>query len=286
MSYAYLYCHEMTFASMSDGKSTYIKHVLPRLPEAVKNGTLADSPHVSLISVAGYVPLAQCNVVMLVGLTGTGKSTTLQAMRDSGRLAFQEGIPSRRQLADFILIPMAQHWRGEPIVPVKDRIARFGYTRDFREQIAPGGTAEAYTWFDCNLPDALVLSEGVRGANEIKYALAHTRWRIIELWVDPVTRLKRLSSRQEAFDAVQNADDTDLSFLMPEQAAHVRDLLATRQITPEAVTTVREESANYGATPYDAENTTHHYHCLPIDNMTPPQVAEAIINWIEREITP
>ncbi len=270
---------------MFDGKTTYLQHVLPAVPQAVKQGALANCPAISLVPVAGYVPLAECNITMLVGLTGTGKSTTLQALRRAGRLTFHEGIPSRRQLADLILIPMAQHHQGVPITPVKDRVARFGYTRVFREQIAPGGTAEAYTWFDCNLPDAPILSEGVRGANEIDYVLQHTRWRIIELWVNPVTRLKRLSDRREAFDAVGNADGTDLSFLSSEQAAQVRDLLATGAITPEAVTTVREESANYGAAPYDA-NTTDRYHCLTIDSLTPQQVADAITNWINGETTP
>ena len=62
--------------------------------------------------------------------------------------------------------------------------------------------AAAFSWL--NLADehaSTPLSEGIRGENEIRYALSHfPRWRIVELALHPLTRLRRLSGRKESFD--------------------------------------------------------------------------------------
>ncbi|MEL6151494.1 MAG: hypothetical protein AAFR56_17845 [Chloroflexota bacterium] len=265
---------------MSYSQSTYNHSVFPHVPDDVKQSALKAYPHVRLRPTDGFVPLAECNLVMLVGMTGSGKSTTLRHLRDDATLEFIEAIPNRRQLADLILIPMAQHLKNEPIVPVKERTARFGYTREFRASFAPGGTAEAFTWLYCDLPDALIFSEGVRGQNEIGYVLENTRWRIAELWVDPVTRLKRLSSRNDTFDRVTSADAEDLSFLPDDRVEEVRTALAIGTITPEAVTTVRAETISYGNQPYDPHNQTENYHCFIIDNLSSQAVAQQVSQWI------
>ncbi|MEM6528280.1 MAG: hypothetical protein AAF653_08285 [Chloroflexota bacterium] len=259
----------------------YLDHVLHHVPGKIKQSVLHAYPHVRLQPEDGFVPLAQCNLVMLVGMTGSGKSTTLQHLRNDATLNFIEAIPSRRQLADLILIPTAQHLKNETIAPVKERVTRFEYTRHFRDSFAPGGTAEAFTWLYCDLPQTLILSEGVRGQNEIDYVLEHTRWRIAELWVDPVTRLQRLSSRNEAFDAVTDASAEDLTFLPDDRIDEVRHALANGTITPEAITTVRAETISYGNQPYDAHNQTENYHCFTIDNLTPPAVAQQVTTWIK-----
>jgi len=254
----------------------YMENVFPQVPDAVRADTLGRYPDVTLTDDANTGPLGERQVVMFVGLTGTGKSTTLAALHERAALQYTTAIPSRREITDLILIPCAQAVRGEPAAPVKDRERRFGYTRTFREQVAPGGAAAAFTWLRTSGEiDTLILSEGVRGPNEIEYALAHTRWCVIELWVDPLTRLQRLSSRGGAFDRVANADATDLSFLPEAARGRALALLAAGEITPAAVTTARAEASNYGGTPYDADNTMPRYRCLHIDDMTPAQVAVA-----------
>lgn len=263
-----------------DPHHTYLTHVLPHVPAHIRAATLDAYPAVRLTDTDGYMPLAGCNVVMLIALTGTGKSTTLGALRAAGTLPHRADIPTRRDLADLVLIPYAQHLAGEPLAPVRDRAQRFAYTRAFREQVAGGGTAAAFTWLRFADPAARVLSEGVRGPNEIAHALQYTRWRLIELWVDPVTRLRRLSNRADAFDTVTNASAADLSFLPGDRAAEVRAALVAGEITREAVATVREEARNYGAHPYDPANTTPRYRCLRIDTLTPAEVAAAVTDAV------
>ncbi|MFO7680283.1 MAG: hypothetical protein R6X34_09555 [Chloroflexota bacterium] len=82
-----------------------------------------------------HVPL-----LVLVGLTGTGKSTTVNALRNQG-FPFRL-LPNRRELTDQLIIPHMQELAGEPITPVPDRTERFTYTRRYRE-LFPGGMAQA-----------------------------------------------------------------------------------------------------------------------------------------------
>ena len=110
--------------------------------------------------------------------------------------------------------------------------------------------------------------------------LQHTNWRIAELWLHPVTRLKRLSQRREAFDRVENPDAEDLSFLPAEHMDEVRELIAKGHITPSAIATVREETISYGNAPYDKNNHTDNYHCFVIDGLTPDEVTQNIKVWI------
>ena len=147
----------------------------------------------------------------------------------------------------MILIPTAQYLQGQPLRSVKDREQRFAHTRYFRDNFASGGTAEAFTWVRYQSKVRLTLSEGVRGTNEIAYALENTRWRIVELWVEPITRLKRLSNRSGGFDHIAPSAVEDLSFLPESAIPDVRGMLETGDITPEAVAIIRAESRNYGS---------------------------------------
>jgi energy-coupling factor transporter ATP-binding protein EcfA2 len=260
--------------------TTYLTDVFPRVPDDVTARTLDCYPDVRLTPTDRFTPLAQIPVLMLVGLTGTGKSTTLKALQAISDQPTMTAIPSRRDLADLILIPTAQHINGDPITPVKDREQRFAYTRLFREQVAEGGTAAAFTWLHLRVSDQQILSEGVRGPNEIGYALSHTKWRIAELWVDPVTRLRRLSDRTDAFDTIANLDISDLSFLPESRHDEVRTAVMAGEISPTAIATARAEALNYGADPYDETNTTPNYHCFHIDTMTPDEVAAAVWDFV------
>jgi hypothetical protein len=258
-------------------RNTYISQIYPKLTDDTR-ALLDHYPRVRLQSDETFRPLEQHPVIMLVGLTGTGKTTTLNAMRNNKLLAFSTPLPSRRQLTDLIIIPTIQHHLNQPLQPVRDREQRFAYTRAFREQVAEGGAASAFRWLAFQPTDTPVLSEGVRGANEIAHALAHTRWSIIELWIDPLTRLKRLSQRTGAFDTIHHPDAADLSFLPPSEQAPAHAALRAGDISPAAVTTVRAESVNYGMVPYDQNNRTPRYHLLPIADQTPLQVAQAVAN--------
>ena len=137
----------------------FISAVLPQTGD-----TLARRyPAISLSPRAGYMPLSECALNMLVGLTGCGKSTTL-AMLGGG------GIPSRREVADAIAIPFAQSLAGEPLHPVHDRLRRFDHTRRFAEA-AHGGMARAFSWLRLRENGEIPITEGIRGDNEIRHAL-------------------------------------------------------------------------------------------------------------------
>ena len=82
----------------------------------------------------------QNNLLILVGLTGTGKTTTVNALREAG-LEFSL-LPNRREITDEYIIAYLQKLNGDPVEVVTDRMARFAYTRRFREIFA-GGMAEA-----------------------------------------------------------------------------------------------------------------------------------------------
>ncbi|MFZ4816803.1 MAG: hypothetical protein ACOYL5_19865, partial [Phototrophicaceae bacterium] len=217
---------------MDNAKDHYLQQIYPHLPESA-HAILANYPAVRFIPQAGDIPLAEHPLMMLVGLTGTGKSTALEEMRQ--QVTLREDVPSRRELADLVVIPFGQSILNAPIEPVKDREARFAFTRAFHQQVAPGGIAEAFSWLYYAPTDGLTVSEGVRGAHEIRYALEHTRWKIIELWVGHITRLERLSRRRESFDQVESTDVSDLSFLPPNEIAKVQKMLKKGEITPEAI---------------------------------------------------
>ncbi len=254
-----------------DAFAFYRAHVQPHVPPVLPDG-------VRIGPADGYTPLTNQRVCMVVGLTGTGKSTAL------GRLPHPtDRIPSRRALADLVVIPTAQVHRGATVRPVTDRTERFEHTRYFAQHIHPGGAAAVFAWLHiAGNADEVVLSEGVRGPHEIRYVLTNCpNWRVFELWIDPVLRLKRLSTRGDHFDT-EATGAVDLAFLGEAQAVQVRAMLETREILPRAVITARAEARNYGAAPYDPSNNTPNYHCLVMDDLSPDDVARQLTEWIRQ----
>ena len=260
-----------------DARATYFRDVYPRLTPPVAERY----PLVSLRPGPGRRPLGEHRLLMLVALTGTGKTTALDIV--SRRLGGRGlGLmPTRREVADWIAIPLAQHWSGEALAPAPDRVKRFEYTRLFAGRV-DGGMAAAFSWL--NLADdytGTLLSEGIRGDNEITYALRHfQRWRIVELALHPLTRLRRLSRRKEAFDRA--AGKADWSFLPPELRDEAAALFRAGEISEKALTITRAEAANYGLYPFADGAGFGNYQRLDTDGCTPEQVAEAIIEILQR----
>lgn len=260
-----------------DARETYLQNVYPRL----KLPLAERYPLASLESGAGRHPLAHQAMLMLVALTATGKSTALELVR--ARLAGMGApiIPSRRELADWIAIPLAQSWADEPLTPLTDRVQRFQYTRRFAQRV-PGGMAAAFSWLQISDEyRGLALSEGLRGDNEIGFALGQfPRWRIVELALRPLTRLRRLSARQQHFD--QAEANADLSFLPQSIVAQAQALVAAGEISAKALAIVRAEAANYGLNAFTGGAAFPQYHRLDVDGCPPESVADAIIEIIER----
>ncbi|GAA5338226.1 hypothetical protein YIM73052_16890 [Thermus antranikianii] len=148
-------------------------------------------------------------LLILVGLTGVGKSTLVEA------LGFPR-LPDRRELVDLYVLP-----RYGVNLPIP-REERFRLTRRFREEF-PGGVAEvlARGFVEPRFP---LLFDGLRGEAEVAYALEHLpKALFVVLHAREATRLKRLLSRQDAFDRVE---------LRPEERAELK-ALAEGVLSPE-----------------------------------------------------
>jgi hypothetical protein len=154
---------------------------------------------------AGWAAVVDCPLLILVGVTGVGKSTALQALTAAG-LDYCL-LPDRRDLTDRLIIPSVQAQAGEPAAPVRDRKARFAYTRAYREQY-PGGMAHALAQLriDPQVQDGALLFDGLRGANEVTHAAAllpHALFVVLE--APDVVRVARLLGRNDPFDQIGEA---------------------------------------------------------------------------------
>ena len=69
--------------------------------------------------------LVDSDLYILVGVTGVGKTTALQAVGDRLELCV---LPDRRSVADEVILPAAQALGGESPSPVAERVERFRLT--------------------------------------------------------------------------------------------------------------------------------------------------------------
>lgn len=147
-------------------------------------------------------------LLVLMGLTGVGKSTAVGALQASGT-AFTL-LPNRRALTDDLIIPEMQRAAGTPPEPVTDRLERFELTRRYREQY-PGGMAHALSaYLEAQPPvgEASVVFDNLRGLDEARAAAeAFPEARFIMLDAPPIVRLQRLVGRADDFDSVASAGD-------------------------------------------------------------------------------
>jgi hypothetical protein len=162
------------------------------------------TPHLAVgtPSSGGWLSLKSLPLIILVGVTGVGKSTLLS------ELTQQEAdyllLPDRRDLTDQLIISHMQAVDGLPVAPVTDRGQRFTYTRRYRELYA-GGMAHALTqlWISADSPAKLLLFDGLRGANEVAYAArALPQARFTMLDAPDLVRVQRLLGRGDTFDRI------------------------------------------------------------------------------------
>lgn len=144
-------------------------------------------------------------LLIIVGVTGVGKTTTVNAMKKAG-LSFTL-LPNRRTLTDSLIIRTLQQQRNEPIQQITDREQRFAYTAAYRAQ-HPGGMAHALTQLfintDINTDIDILLFDGLRGINEVAYAAEHLpNAHFLVLDAPHAVRVQRLLGRNDAFDAVR-----------------------------------------------------------------------------------
>jgi hypothetical protein len=149
---------------------------------------------------ANYQPLAALAPVIIVGLTGVGKTTALNRL-GAQNVPFTL-LPNRRELADRVIIARLQQEAGQTPHPVTDRLARFEYTARYRARF-PGGMAHALGQLaiDPAQLEPLLIFDGLRGLDEVKQAIAFfAQARFVVLDAPDTVRLQRLLQRNDAFD--------------------------------------------------------------------------------------
>ncbi len=157
---------------------------------------LATGVHIG--SSIGYKALSSLEFYILVGVTGVGKTTTLNALAALG-VQFSS-LPDRREITDAII------FAGKKIT---DRAERFARTAAFRSNY-PGGMAQALEQIYLQLPEP-ILFDGLRGKNEVQHAAkAFPKARFIALDAPDITRVQRLLGRNDAFDTISSATKNNL----------------------------------------------------------------------------
>jgi len=160
-----------------------------------------------------YRPLTELPLIILVGLTGVGKTTTLQALADVGD-EFSL-LPNRRTVTDQTIITYLQQQAGEAVVSVTDRLERFNYTARYRELFA-GGMAHALSRVAVDASglqaDMPLIFDGLRGLNEIQHAVEYfPHGRFIVLDAPDMVRLSRLLTRGDHFDHVTVPSEVNMT---------------------------------------------------------------------------
>lgn len=194
------------------------------LGDGVRLGTDVDADVGADEPGAPWQSLAGLEFLVLVGVTGVGKTTTLEALRATG-LGYSL-LPDRRLVTDVVMI----HALAGKLVT--DREERFALTAKYRE-LHPGGMAQAIGGLSVNLemlPPPLVF-DGLRGLDEVSYASEHCAGaRFIVLDAPDIVRVERLLGRSDAFDRVQvvNADGSVMTRL--EAIEGVQDVFTPAQL--------------------------------------------------------
>jgi hypothetical protein len=150
---------------------------------------------------SNFRPLTELQLVIMVGLTGVGKTTVLKLLRQTG-LSFTL-LPNRREITNEIIITSLQKEDGEPPQIISDRLKRFEYTARYRAKY-PGGMAHALSQLaiDPAKADTLLIFDGLRGLNEVQHALTYfPKARFVVFDAPDLVRLTRLLKRGDIFDS-------------------------------------------------------------------------------------
>jgi hypothetical protein len=244
--------------------------------------------------VGRWRPLSEQRLIVLVGVTGVGKSTALTALLSSP--VGLKLLPDRREVTDAVMIaPLAGG-------PVTDREQRFALTARYREQ-HPGGMAQALGSLSADPQrwNGGLIFDGLRGADEVGYAAQHCpQWRFVSLHAPDALRVRRLLGRADAFDTVgkKTGEMTDLRGALAE-------LKGAEQVFTSAELDALAALAASGYTPSDVIAKTRivlserqHYdpqaaravlkmlpaaHSLDLDTnlLSPEVVARQITAWMK-----
>lgn len=219
-------------------------------------------------------------LIFIVGLTGVGKSTTLEALKTSD-INFLL-LPNRRQLTDEIIISEMQRKYNLPIKPVKDRVQRFEYTKNYRK-IHPSGMAYVLkTYLDSTeITQKNLIFDNLRGVNEVKGGIEYfPNASFIMLDAPEEVRLQRLVGRKDIFDQV------DSKLLLENQDKELpkfKDI--DSNVLASALKIINTEKENYDsvatANYLNANLNANQYLYLDTSKKTVSEITEGILKWLK-----
>ena len=245
-----------------------------------------------------YIRLRDLPLIILVGLTGVGKSTVTDRLREQVHFTL---LPNRRQVTDEVIIAVLQKEAGQAVQTVTDRLQRLEYTARYRSKY-PGGMAHALSRLavDINKLPPPIFFDGLRGVDEVHYAVRYfPQARFIVLDAPDTVRLNRLLNRGDDFDQVKLDPVAGQNTLPALQTIpHIQTVFSEADLQKISQTTAHlpvdevvkktaiivKERQNY-----DSQTTrdylTHHLpsgRVLLIDTAqtTPDRTAEQIKQWL------
>ena len=216
--------------------------------------------------------IVERDLLILVGLTGVGKTTTVRALRECV-LAF-DLLPNRRALTDEHMIGWLQDRDGQPRTPVVDRAERFALTRRYRE-IHPGGMAHVLAGLcDGEWSSPLLVFDGLRGVSEVLAAARELpRSRFLVLTAPHGVRLLRLLGRDDDFDTIGRASsarvDADFGLVESQVREQVRQLVESGDLDP------AEVSAKLSILEREHENYSQDVVLAGLRQIAPERIIEA-----------
>jgi hypothetical protein len=170
-----------------------------------------------------WLPITSFPLLIIVGMTGVGKSTIAKALAEEG-LDFTL-LPNRRVLTERVIIaPMLK--MQEKLMQPHCRIKRLTYTRLYREHF-PGGMGHILASLHINPQqvNSMLVFDSLRGENEIRYAAkALKNAKFVMLTVPNTVRLERLIKRHDSFDRIANQELDDRMQIIPEVLSNFASL--------------------------------------------------------------
>ncbi|MDZ8034694.1 AAA family ATPase [Nostoc sp. DedSLP04] len=162
-----------------------------------------------------WLPITSFPLLIIVGMTGVGKSTIAKALAKEG-LDFTL-LPNRRVLTERVIIaPMLK--MQEKLIQPHCRIKRLTYTRLYREYF-PGGMGHILASLHINPQqvNSMLVFDSLRGENEIRYAAkALKNAKFVMLTAPNTVRLERLIKRHDSFDRIANQELDERMQIIPE----------------------------------------------------------------------
>ncbi len=249
-----------------------------------------------------YWPLSQFPLIIIVGLTGVGKSTVVKLLPKSGGTYTM--LPDRREMTDKIIIATLQKEAGQTVQIIADRVERFNLTARYRAKY-PGGMVHALSQLAVASDQvaSFLIFDGLRGLHEVQHAVTFfPQARFVVLDAPDLVRLKRLMKRADSFDTTTirrsltgynlmatllNIPDIEAVF-DEAQLRQIARVARTAKISTETVlkrvTIIVEERRNYDS------NTArvHLTHTLPskqvlvinTDVLPAEMVAQQVADWL------